>query len=176
MNRSMLILLLLVLNLMAWTVVREINHSLAPFRIFLHLEILLVLVPALYLKALPGFVLAIGTGMLVGASRPFPIETSVLMIMGLWAAGIWMRGRIRRENFRHVAGFAAGSQLCLLLVLSILLHPDAGEFLGSYLERLMVDGLCSMAMLALVAPFWTRFQIRLLGNFGWNLDTETTRN
>jgi len=161
---------------MAWTTVRELNHVLAPLRIFLHLEVLLILIPALYLKTLPGFILAMGTGMLIGASRPFPIEASVIMIMGLWVSGIWMRGRIRRENFRHLAGFAAGLQLCLLLILSIVLYPEGGGSLGIYLERLVVDGLCSAAMLAFAAPLWTRFQVRLLENFGWNLDAEITRN
>lgn len=172
MNRHMLIVLVVLLNLMAWTAIREVNHALAPHRIYLHLEVLLVLLPAFYFRTSTGALLMAATALLIASARPVPLEVSLFGVFGLWGAGLWVRRRMRRENARHLAAFAAGAQICVLLALALVLWPGDPVPADLYAQRLAGDALVSAGAAALLAGPWSRFQVRFLGALGWNLDSE----
>lgn len=173
MNRRLLILLIFLLNLAGWLVIIEFNNLIALYHIHLHLEVIPILFAAFYFPPLPGMILAGGFGFFIGATRPVSIGFTLLSFLALWLAGVWMRRRLHRESALHLTSFAAGAQFLLLAVYALLLYPDTGIRWSSYLQRISVDSALSAAAAALVAVPWCRFQVRLLGGFGWDLEHET---
>ncbi len=172
MSRRTILLLILFLNMLVWVAVRELNSILSPLALYLHLEVLLVIFSVIYLRTLPGFFLAIGSSLIVGATRPPPMEHAVLMVMTLWALGMWARRHVRRDNVWHLAGFAVGAQSLVLLLAGLVLFPQALDP-GAYFLRLFLDLGVSALALAVLAPLWARFQVQLLWALGWRIQNET---
>lgn len=157
---------LLGLNYLLFFALKEFNHYLAPWSVSLHAEVLLILFPALFLPLGQSLVLSVLIAAMVGVHYPVPLATTIFSFLVLFHIGAWMRTRIRLEHMGHLAGLGAGLQVLFLLVWSLGFVRFAVSP-GAFWIRVGTDALLSGAVVALLAAGWCRWQLRLLGEFGW---------
>jgi hypothetical protein len=176
MNQRGLYVLAFLLQMLAFAVITELNYSVAQWAVALHLDAVLVLFAGLYFPALPGLLLTSLVALFVGATRPLTSGLSLFLFLTLWLFTLMGRKRIRRERWSHLAGLAIATQVVEIAILAMI-HgiPEAWSTLG-YLKRMGSDTLLSILAIALLAPFWVRFQARLFTSFGWSLENEVTHS
>lgn len=159
-------LLILVLN--------EINGWLARYAINLNLDVLLVIFCGLYLRVLHGWWIILLIGLSLDAIRPMPFGSGVAGLMFLWVATVWMRGKIRRERAQDCAVAAVLIQLIWLILLNILWQEGRWMY-AAFWQRLLIDSLFSLTVVALLAYPWCEFQRMFLKWSGWDLNNEANR-
>jgi len=158
-------LLLLGFNLGLQAVLATVNGALAPWSIHLHLDVLYLMVAALYLPATPAFIAVLLQGFLVDAWWPIS-EGQVPTIYGaVFLVLLGLRGGMRRDHPGQVALVAVLCNLAILLVLALWMIPPASPG-AAYALRISFDGLISTLVLLLILPRFlqgARLLFRLAG-------------
>ncbi len=171
MSRAAPVFWVFVFNALLLAGMLEANHLLAPYGVSLHLHALLVLFAGLYLRILHGAVIAILLGGMLEALDTPGFGPLLFLMTALWAGGVYLRLRIRRQVLFQIRMSALGLQAAFLAAATVLF---GGGSLGiaAFWQRLAVDAALSLALVTLLAPLWIHLQIRLLESFRWDIAAE----
>lgn len=171
MSRNGSLTLVLLLHLLLFFVVGEINSVLSGWPVYLHLQTVLVIFFSLYLQRVAaGFFIA-ALGLLTEALHPVPAGTYLIYYLALWLVLIWGRQRIHRHHTAHIRVLAGFTQGISLLVLALFLRPESWAE-PVYWQRFLPEWLLSSLLCAWLAAPWCRLQLLLLNRSGWNLEAE----
>jgi hypothetical protein len=154
-SASALFLTLLVL----WLLLAQVNHSLAPWHVYLFAGGLFVTLAALELPLRPGFAAILAAGMVCDANAPVPFGTHTLMFAVTYAVLFRLRDRLPHEELVGRVAIVLIANFALFFGLTLLrLRPvPAGAW-----PRLVSDLLLSQVFVGLIAPWYFSLQQRAL--------------
>lgn len=171
MKRHNRILAILLCNLFAYAIVRELNSALAGYSVHLTIDALFLLFPALYFPLFDGLIIVVITALLTDAWLPVPYGTSLYLFLIAYGLASLASSRMHRENKAQVIWLALSLNTGFMLVLTVLM-----AFLGPadlfYWIRNIFDAMFSLSVLALIAGWWVDLQRALLTYFGGNFASE----
>lgn len=173
MSQEKRIILVLITNMIAVFLVGEINGLLAHAGLYLCLDAMLLLFPALYMRVLPGMIAVGLTAMLLFALKPFNYTWGVGGMMLMLLVMTRFRGRFRRENPKHVALMAVFANTLVFLAYTVGMGAAAME--GGTWLRVGADFLLSQAVIWVLAPVWVRLHRKILLLMGVDLGAELQR-
>lgn len=144
-----------------WVIVSQLNHSLAPWRIYLWVGGLFITHAALTLPLRSGLAASLLGGLLLDAWAPVTFGTHLLLFALGHVTIFHLRDRLPREETAARVIIALFANLALLLVLSFVL-TQRGPTPAAVWPRIIFDLVCSQVFLALVAPWFFALQTRVL--------------
>ncbi len=151
---------------------QQLNHWLTPWSVYLHLDGLLLLFGAFYLRTGHAVTIACISGLLLDAHRPVVWGTHAAALM-LTTLGIcWWRIRLRRENRAHYLGAGFLANLILYAWMALRFSPYDGWH-SVYVSRLLVDGTLSSAVFFLIAGLYAEGQYAVLHLLGEDLTSDS---
>lgn len=156
-------------NYALYLALAEAAHLLSRWGLSFHFEILLILFPALFLRAGPGLAVCTLIALMMGAHRPAPLGATLVTFCLLWHLSLWVRARLRREELARLAGLAVAFQTLCILLWSVYFIPR-GLAQEAYWWRVLAETSLSALFVALLAGWWCRWQFNLLQEFGWRAD------
>lgn len=154
-------LVLFATTFLLWIIVSQLNHWLAPERIYLWIGGLVVTHAALFLPLRSGMAGSLLAGLLWDSATPVPFGTHALLFATAHALVFHLRDRVPRDETTAQVIVALFANLGLLLVFSFVL-VQRGPAAAAVWPRAVFDLVCSQVFLALVAPWFFAFQARLL--------------
>ncbi len=153
--------LILLSTLVLWALTAQLNHMLAPWRLYLFLGALAVTLPALTFSLRTGLIASFLGGLLFDAVAPVPFGTHAFLF-GLTHAVIFnLRDRVPRDDTLSRVLIALFANLGLFLVFSFT-QVARSPAPASLWPRLFADLACSQLVLALIAPWFFAIQARAL--------------
>jgi cell shape-determining protein MreD len=163
--------LLFFFNILLYFFIGMVNNKVSGFSVHLHLEVLIISFPGIYLTRLSGGFFTAVLGLLMDAVNPVPIGTYLFGCLGIWLFFVWCQRRIRRQNKVHVRSVAMVAQLVWILLIGLFLGRGLmGDWV--YWQRLLVDTALSCLVVYVFAWPWCRFQKNLLYSLGWDLEAQ----
>jgi rod shape-determining protein MreD len=160
------ILALLLGNYLLIVIVAQANHSLAPWQMRLALGGLLVAPAALNLGFRAGATVAFVSGLALDANAPVWFGTQALLLLAAQATLYSARDRLARGETTVEVVASLLTNLGLYLALALFAGGAAADQNG---WRILTDLVVSQLVLALVAPWFFAFQIRMLELAGVSL-------
>lgn len=155
------LLLIFLSTLLLWTLTAQLNHVLAPWRIYLFLGALAITLPALTFSLRTGLLASFLGGLLFDSVAPIPFGTHALLF-GLTHAVIFnLRDRVPRDDTLSRVLIALFANLGLFLLFSFT-QVARSPAPASLWPRLFADLACSQLVLALIAPWFFAIQSRAL--------------
>ena len=159
------------LHLLLQYTLAEFNEWIAPLGLSLRLDALFVLFTGLYLGVVPGLLITVAMGLLIGAQLPLFHGEYLISLILSWLSVVWMRRMIKRDQPRHIMLLALSLQTALFIGLTLRFHAGLWRE-AAYLQRLASDCAFSAVVLFFAAAPWCEFQRKLMLSLGWNLNLE----
>lgn len=144
-----------------WTIVAQLNHSLAPWRIYLWVGGLYVVHAALALPLRSGLGATLLGGLLLDSTTPVAFGTHTLLFAAVHVFVFHLRDRLPREETVAQVVITLFANLALFLVLSFFLIQRGPAPAGVW-PRIFFDLVCSQIFIALVTPWFLALQARVL--------------
>jgi hypothetical protein len=158
MRRALVLFLTL---LVLWTLVAELNHTLAGLRVYLFVGALYVTYAALALPLRAGLAASLLGGLLCDANTPVWFGTHLLLFGAAHVVLFHLRNRLPRDDTLARVIVALLANLAIFVVFSATrLHVSPAPPVAW--TRLAVDLVCSQVFLALVAPWFFALQAHAL--------------
>jgi hypothetical protein len=165
----------LVSHLFLFFAIGEANTFLAGARIHLSLDLLLLVFPGLFLPIYPGAFIVLIMALLSGTAHPLPISVHYIGYLLTWLILVWSRTRIRIGNNWQIRTVSILLQLLWMSVLTVyVIWPNLPQF--AIPGRLLMDAVCSLLVLLILAPLWCAGQKYLLLLLGWNMESNPLRS
>lgn len=142
-----------------WSVVGEINHSLAPFQFHLFAGGLAVTAAALVLPLRAGLTASFLGGLIFDASTPVAFGTHGLIFAAAHAVVFHLRDRLPRDDTTGRVVIALLANLGIFLVFSFIQISRSPAPAAAW-PRLIVDLVASQIFLALACPWFFALQHR----------------
>jgi cell shape-determining protein MreD len=158
MRRALVLFLTL---LVLWTLVAELNHTLAGLRVYLFVGALYVTYAALALPLRAGLAASLLGGLLCDANTPVWFGTHLLLFSAVHVVLFHLRNRLPRDDALARVIVALLANLVIFVVFS-LTQLRASPAPPVAWTRLISDLVCSQVFLALVAPWFFALQARAL--------------
>ncbi len=155
------LVLIFLSTLLLWAVTAQLNHALAPWRLYVFVGALAVTLPALTFSLRGGLLASFLGGLLFDAVAPVTFGTHAILF-GLTHAVVFnFRDRVPRDDTvsRVVIALFANLGLFLMFSFSQVARSPAP---ASMWPRLFADLACSQVCLALIAPWFFAIQSRAL--------------
>jgi len=157
-----------VVLLLLW---QGVASALVPWGLYPYIGGVFIVFAALYLEAFPAMLLAVVTGLATDAALPFPFGLSAGLYLAGSAVILYWRHRLRRENNTHATLTALGATGVFHGVITLVAGAGGlGE--ARYWGHAGWDLLVSLAVTAVVAPWFFDLQRVLLRLGGIDLDAE----
>lgn len=144
-----------------WTMVSQLNHSLASLRIYLWVGGLFITHAALHLPLRSGLAASLLGGLLLDSVSPVAFGTHTLLFAIGHCLIFNIRDRLPREEATARVVIALFANLALFLVFSFLLI-HRGPAPAAAWPRVVFDLICSQVFLTLVASWFFALQARAL--------------
>jgi rod shape-determining protein MreD len=155
------LLLIFLSTLLLWVLTAQLNHVLAPWRIYLFLGALAITLPALTSSLRTGLLASFLGGLLFDAVAPIPFGTHALLFSLTHAVIFNLRDRVPRDDTLSRVLIALFANLGLFLLFSFT-QVARSPAPASLWPRLFADLACSQLVLALIAPWFFAIQSRAL--------------
>lgn len=154
MRRAFVIFATLVL---LWTIVSQLNHTLAPLHIYLWVGGLFIAYAALALPLRTGLGASLLGGLLCDATTAAPLGTHTLLFAAAHAVLFNLRDRVPRDETVARVVIVLLVNLALFLVFSFL-QVSRLSAPAAVWPRIVFDLLCSQVLIALVTPWFLALQ------------------
>ncbi len=155
------LLLIFLSTLLLWALTAQLNHALAPWRLYVFVGALAVTLPALTFSLRSGLLASFLGGLIFDSVAPVTFGTHAVLF-GLTHAVIFnLRDRIPRDDTLSRVLIALFANLGLFLVFSFT-QVARSPAPASLWPRLFADLACSQVALALIAPWFFAIQTRAL--------------
>lgn len=155
------LILILLSTLLLWAVSAQINHALAPWRLYVFVGALAVTLPALTFSLRTGLLASFLGGLLFDAVAPVTFGTHAFLFALTHAVVFNLRDRLPRDDTLSRVLIALFANLGLFLVFSFS-QVARSPAPASLWPRLFADLACSQILLALIAPWFFAIQARAL--------------
>lgn len=142
-----------------WILLAQVNHSLAPWHVYLFAGGLYVTQAALVMALRPGFAAILAAGMVCDANTPVPFGTHTLMFAVTYAVLYRLRDRLPHEELVGQIAIVLIANFALFFGLTFLRLRPVPRFAW---PRLVSDLLLSQLFIGLVAPWYFSLQQRAL--------------
>jgi len=160
-------LVVLLANLLLWSLLGTANHYLARFSFLwldycsIHLYVggLFVVYPALRLSSKHGWIAISLTGLMMDALQPVPFGADMILLGLVYATLIYGRHRFPREGSVFGVVVALFSNLFLIICLSFMLI-GASPRPGEAWIRVFGDLIASQCVILLITPWFLALQDR----------------
>lgn len=153
--------LILLSTLLLWAVTAQLNHALAPWRLYVFVGALAVTLPALTFSLRAGLFASFLGGLLFDSVAPVAFGTHAILFALTHAVVFNFRDRIPRDDTLSRVLIALFANLGLFLVFSFT-QVTRSPAPASLWPRLFADLACSQVCLALIAPWFFAVQARAL--------------
>ena len=171
MKRRNILIVILLFNLVAYSIIREFNSALAMLSVHLTLDAIFLLFPALYLPLFDGLVIVVLTALMTDAWLPIPYGTSLCLYLIAYGLARQEHFRLRREKKLHVIYLAVIINAGIMLALTALMtFPNPANL--AYWMRNFLDILLSLLGLVFLAGWWVNIQRTVLIYFGTDIAAE----
>lgn len=147
--------------ILLWTIVSQLNHSLASWRIYFWVGGLFVTHAAVVLPLRTGFGASLLSGLLLDSSAPVAFGTHTLLFAAAHVLIFNIRDRVPREETAVRVIIALFANLALYLVFSFVLVQRSPAPAAAW-PRILTDLVCSQLFIALAAPWFFALQARAL--------------
>jgi len=144
-----------------WTVLAQVNHALAAWRIYLFGGGLFVAFTALTQPRRSGFAAIVLGGLVCDANTPVAFGTHTLLFAAAHLTLFHVHERVPRDDNLTAIAVVLLTNLALFLVFSFLQIHDSPAPAAMW-PRLITDLLCSQVFLALITPWFFALQARAL--------------
>jgi len=144
-----------------WALTAQLNHALAPWRLYVFVGALAVTLPALTFSLRTGLLASFLGGLVFDATAPIPFGTHALLFALVHAVVFNFRDRVPRDDTLSRVIIALFANLGLFLVFSFT-QVARSPAPASLWPRLFADLACSQVLLALIAPWFLAVQARAL--------------
>jgi hypothetical protein len=158
MRRALVIFLT---SLVLWTLVAELNHTLAGWHVDLFVGGLFVTYAALALPLGAGLAAVLGAGLLCDANAAVPIGTHTLLFAAVHAVLFHLRDRLPHDAMAGRVAIALLANFALFLLLSFLEMGRQPDPTRAW-PRLGADLICSQLFLSVIGPWFFALQGRAL--------------
>lgn len=148
-------------TLLLWAVTAQLNHALAPWRLYVFVGALAVTLPALTFSLRSGLIASFLGGLLFDAVAPVTFGTHAILFALTHAIVFNFRDRVPRDDTLSRVLIALFANLGLFLVFSFT-QVTRSPAPASLWPRLFADLACSQVCLALIAPWFFAIQSRAL--------------
>ena len=155
------ITLIFLSTLLLWAVTAQLNHALAPWRLYVFVGALAVTLPALTFSLRSGLFASFLGGLLFDSVAPVAFGTHALLFALTHAVVFNFRDRVPRDDTLSRVLIALFANLGLFLVFSFT-QVTRSPAPASLWPRLFADLACSQVCLALIAPWFFAIQSRAL--------------
>lgn len=147
--------------LLLWAIVAELNHALAPWRVYVFAGSLFVMFAALTQPLRSGLLATCIGGFICDANAPVTFGVHLLLFAAAHATLHHLRDRVPRDDTVAAIVVALLTNLVLFLVFSFTQIHDspAPSAIGA---RLLVDLIVSQVFVALVTPWFLALQAHAL--------------
>lgn len=160
--------IVLLVNVLLWTIQSQLNHYISPWNLTVYLGGLCVVFAALRLSERDGVRALVLTGFWFDAATPVPFGLHTFLFLLSHTIIYSFRSRIAREETLVGLTLAALVNLAQIVALSIgLLHRGPAPI--QMWPRLIEDSLVSFCVIVLIAPWAFAFQEQLLEFAGVSL-------
>jgi rod shape-determining protein MreD len=148
-------------TLLLWAVTAQLNHALAPWRLYVFVGALAVTLPALTFSLRGGLLASFLGGLIFDAVAPVTFGTHAVCFALTHAVVFNFRDRVPRDDTlsRVIIALFANLGLFLLFSFSQVMRSPAP---ASLWPRLFADLACSQICLALIGPWFFAIQARAL--------------
>lgn len=148
-------------TLLLWAVTAQLNHALAPWRLYVFVGALAVTLPALTFSLRGGLLASFAGGLLFDAVAPVAFGTHAVCFALTHVVVFNFRDRVPRDDTlsRVIIALFANLGLFLLFSFSQVTRSPAP---ASLWPRLFADLACSQICLALIGPWFFAIQARAL--------------
>ena len=164
-------LIVLLGNVLLWTIVSQLNHYLAVWNVSLFTGGLCVAFAVLRLPAREGYRALFLTGLWFDAAAPVPFGLHTLLFLFAHAVVSLFRSQLARDETMIGLLVAAFANLGMIVALTVaLLHRNPA--LWELWPRLSVDSLLSFCAVLLLGPWYFAWQEHLLRYAGIRLRRE----
>ncbi|MBC7366809.1 MAG: hypothetical protein H7343_08350 [Undibacterium sp.] len=154
-------ILIFLSTLLLWALAAQLNHALAPWRVYVFLGSLAITLPALTFSLRPGLLASFLGGLVFDAEAPIPFGTHALLFALTHVVVFNLRDRVPRDDTLSRVVIALFANLGLFLVFSFT-QVARSPAPASLWPRLFADLACSQLVLALIAPWFFALQTRAL--------------
>lgn len=148
-------------GLLLWLLVGQINHYLAPARLYIWVGGLFVTYAGLRLPAQEGFTASFLLGLLLDAASPVPFGLQAFLFGIAHLVLVRLRHRLAGDVTLVAVTVALLTNLALFLVLTLSRMDELPQTAASGL-RLLMDLVTSQCLLVLLAPWYFALQARAL--------------
>lgn len=148
-------------TLLLWALTAQLNHALAPWRLYVFVGALAVTLPALTFSLRAGLLASFLGGLIFDAVAPVAFGTHALLFALTHAIVFNFRDRVPRDDTLGRVLIALFANLGLFLVFSFT-QITRSPAPASLWPRLFADLACSQIVLALIAPWFFALQTRAL--------------
>ncbi len=148
-------------TLLLWAVTAQLNHALAPWRLYVFVGALAVTLPAITLPLKTGLLASFCGGLFFDAVAPVSFGTHALLFALTHAVVFNFRDRVPRDDTLSRVVIALFANLGLFLIFSFT-QVARSPAPASMWPRLFADLACSQVYLALIAPWFFAIQARAL--------------
>ncbi len=153
--------LILLSTVLLWAVTAQLNHALAPWRLYVFVGALAVTLPALTFTLRTGLFASFIGGLLYDAVAPVTFGTHAFLFALTHVVVFNLRERLPRDDTLSRVVIALFANLGLFLVFSFT-QVARSPAPASLWPRLFADLACSQILLALIAPWCFAIQARAL--------------
>jgi len=153
--------LILLSTVLLWGGTAQLNHALAPWRLYVFVGALTVALPALTFSLRTGLIASFMGGLLFDAVAPVSFGTHAILFALTHAVVFNLRDRLPRDDTLSRVLIALFANLGLFLVFSFT-QVARSPAPASLWPRLFADLACSQILLALIAPWFFAIQARAL--------------
>jgi len=140
-----------------WMLVAQVNHSLAPWHIYLFVGGLFIVYPALALPLRAGLGATLLAGLMFDAVTPVPFGLHMVLFATAHLLIFNIRDRVPREETVTRVVVALLANLAIFLVFSFI-EITRIRVPGAAWPRLVFDLLCSQVFLVLIGPWFLALQ------------------
>ncbi len=167
-NRWIIVALAHYITIFAFT---QFNFYIAPFGISILITGMLLSFSSLNLNHIQGSLSLIPIAFLIDTKTPFPLGSSLLMLIGLHYAAVIVRYQLRRESEAASLATALVANLAIYIVYTFLAAANLGtEGINAF--QIAMNLLISSLVIALLNLHYQRALIEILGIFGINIAQE----
>lgn len=163
--------LLLVLNGGLLWLIRDVNHVLSPWGLWLWLPALLLLMPVFFLTTGQSFLTALAFAGMTEAWAPVLPGRILFLWLLLWLVLAFMRERIRREQIWHLTLLTITVNTAFFLIWHAQWLWQSLFTLRFWGNAVLFSFLNALAI-ALLLPVWIRIQVWFLLQVGWDEEHE----
>ena len=152
-------------NYVLLTGLHLIADLIAPWKIGLHVHLLMIVYPALMLKALPGHVYCLLTALVMGSLSPFATGSTLVCILFAYQLLILFKARLLPRSLGRLGMHCALLQFLIVLGLSFAFIPPYTD-VTTYWIRCLSEAVLSASVVGLFSGLWFHWQGELIDEQG----------